>query len=590
MDTSSATAQKLKVIDDKIKVAERATQELKRRHNALVPISCLPPETFVEIFSLLPSPPDDSKRVPYLEWISVTHVCHQWREIALHSPYLWNHINFTKLTLAGTTEIFARAKMSPLRLEAKITPRRKAQFNAFKRQLEVHISHIRHLSISGGFQAVLKRLVSPAPALESLSLTTSSYPYKSSQYVIPDSLFTGTVPKLTRLELFGCRIGWKSPLLKSLQYLKIWMHSAHGIPTLEDWLAGLNEMPQLKSLSLNNATPTISVDNPHISEPQRTVTLPSLTHFNITASAKDCGLALAHLVLPALISLRVTPESESQDGDGMRLLIPHIARNAHGPQDTAPLQSIILMGGEEHAEIVAWTVPDAEVKVCDPGTLTKAAVSARLVFSVESDSEWRDGVETAVFDPMLSHLPLNAISTLSVQNDTRLSKELWLSLAPMLTKLNRVLLVSAAVRAFGEMLEEDAPPNGLPRLPRLTKLILFKVQLTKPVTYQLRDMLVKRKRHGAPLEVLDLSTCIGTERAIGLLSKIVGNVQRPAKTLEMIGLSEFSDWEESVSSFDEEEHTDVDEYDDGPGFWHGLMAEGEDEDEDEDESDDYDEE
>jgi hypothetical protein len=98
-------------------------------------------------------------------------------------------------------------------------------------------------------------------------------------------------------------------------------------------------------------------------------------------------------------------------------------------------------------------------------------------------------------------------------------------------------------------------------------------------------MLVKRKRHGAPLEVLDLRTCIGTERAIGLLSKTVGNVQRPAKTLQVIGLSEFSDWEESVSSFDEEEHTDVDEYDDGPGFWHGSMAEGEDEDESDDSDD-----
>ena len=544
MDKSSTTAQDhfLKVINDETKVSEQVTQELKSRRNALVPISRLPPETLVKIFSLLSFPADDSE---YLEWISVTHVCRRWREVALYSPYLWNHINFTKLTLAGFTQILARAKMSPLHVEAKITPRRKARFNSLKRQLEAHMCHTRHLSISGEFQAVLEGLISPAPALVSLSLTRPSRPHSSSQLeciIIPDSLFNGTAPKLTRLELLGCRIRWKSPLLKGLQTLKIRKLSAQEMPTLEDWLDALNEMSQLKTLILDNATPTISVDNPHNSEPQRTVTLHFLTHFTIAASVRDCALALAHLVLPALISLCVDTESQSRDGDDVRLIIPYIARNAHGPQDTAPLQTILFSGGETFAEIVAWPAPDADVDVCDSVTLMKVAVSARLVLSVTSDSGWRDGMETVVLDPMLSHLPLNAISTLSVQNDTELSKELWFSHAPRLTKLNRVLLVSDAVRAFGEMLEEDAPPDGLPRLPQLTKLILSKVPLTAPTTYHLCDMLVKRKEHGAPLEALDLRTCIGPERAIQLLSEIVSNVQSPARSL-MVGHSAFFDWE-----------------------------------------------
>jgi hypothetical protein len=140
MDTSSATAQELKLVDDEIKVLERVTQELKRQHNALVPISRLPPETLVGIFSLLPLPAGDSDCAPYLEWIYVTHVCRRWREIALHSPNLWTHINFTDLALAGITEIFSRAKMSPLRLEANIKYWKKPRFNAFRRQLEAHVS------------------------------------------------------------------------------------------------------------------------------------------------------------------------------------------------------------------------------------------------------------------------------------------------------------------------------------------------------------------------------------------------------------------------------------------------------------------
>ena len=143
-----------------------------------------------------------------------------------------------------------------------------------------------------------------------------------------------------------------------------------------------------------------------------------------------------------------------------------------------------------------------------------AAIFARLVFTVKLDSEWPNGTNTAVFDAMLSNLPLNAISTLSAQNNTQLSKQVWLSHVLRLTILKWVLLVPTAVRAFRKMLEEDPPPKGLPQLPQLTKLILSKVSLTAPRTYHLCDMLVKQKEHGAPLEDLDLRTCVVTECAV----------------------------------------------------------------------------
>jgi hypothetical protein len=152
--------------------------------------------------------------------------------------------------------------------------------------------------------------------------------------------------------------------------------------------------------------------------------------------------------------------------------------------------------------------------------------------------------------------------------------------------LKQVFLVPTAVRAFRQMLEEDTPPNGPPRLPQLTKLVLSKVLLTTLRTCHLRNMLVKRKEQGAPLEALDLRTCIGSERSIQSLSETVGNVQVPAKTLKVVGLSPPFNCEERVGPFDEEEeHTDDDEYDDGPGPWYGRMDEDE---EDEDEFMDYD--
>ena len=83
-----------------------------------------------------------------------------------------------------------------------------------------------------------------------------------------------------------------------------------------------------------------------------------------------------------------------------------------------------------------------------------------------------------------------------------------------------------------------------------------------------------------------------TERAIQLLSETVGNVQSPVDTLK-VGLPAFFNWESTVGPFDEEERTDDDECDNGPGPWYDpiLMSDDEDdEDEDEDEFDDSDDE
>jgi hypothetical protein len=177
--------------------------------------------------------------------------------------------------------------------------------DSFQPHLEAHISHTRYLRICGGLLygqplLPLERLVSSAPTLESLSLLHCFGRHSSSgQVVLPFNLFNCTTPSLTSLELEGCDVSWKSPLLKGLQSLEIRWPSAEARPKLEDWLDALNEMPQLKTLSLYSATP-VAPPALFISEPSRTVTLPSLSKFYISGPAIDCALALAHLVMPAL--------------------------------------------------------------------------------------------------------------------------------------------------------------------------------------------------------------------------------------------------------------------------------------------------
>ena len=582
MEANSAEAQVylLKSVDREIEVLEQSILALKQRHNAIIPISRLPPEGLAIIFSFL-SPPGCDEDIYYQTLLRATHVCRHWRETALNHPTLWSHIDFIKLRPAGIAEILARAKMVPLHLEVSGPHLSKAQFDIFERQLDIHIPHTRQISLSGQYQAVLKRCISSAPVLESLLVSDCRY---SSGFIFSNTLFNRTAPKLTDLTLIGGSMRWNSPLLKGLRLLVIVRPPKRARPTLAAWLDALNQMIQLESLTLDSATPINSAGGLHILQPRRTVTLPSLIQFSIRASSEDCALGLAHLVLPVLTSLKVDAESHNRGGNDLALLIPHVARNAHGPQDIGPLQTMVLIGMNDTAKILAWTELDINIKGHD---LTTRSISARVVFTFISKTK---GIH---LDALLTHVPTNAISTLAIRECGRLGKEFWLRHASRLCMLKRVQLDSCAVGAFRDMLTEDPPENG-PRFPILTGLILTDVKLTALRTYRLRDMLMKRIVQGVPLQALYLSTCSAATRAIQLLAETVGDVYGPAETLET-GDPPYFNWKGGVEFFDEEEKlAEDDEYgiiwveftDSDEDGDHGDDDEDEDGDEQEDEEED----
>ncbi|KAH9987712.1 hypothetical protein BJV77DRAFT_772829 [Russula vinacea] len=505
-------------MDDEINSLQESLLALKARRNALSPISRLPPEILATIFSLLP-PSAWVTKAGNLARICVAHVCRRWRETTLNHPRLWSDINFSKLTPDGMAEILARTQRIPLHLEVDANRWRTGQFDTFVEQLEAHISHIRYLSISGHLHTSLNQVISSVPTLESLSLSHEHHRYRL-PHVNPVNLSSCIAPRLTSLELVNCDISWESPLLKGLRTLKICGPSADTRPGLQDWMDALTEMPQLETLILHSATPPALHAAPLLSQPSRTATLPSLTGFHISASAGDCALALAHLVLPALSWLHV--DAESGEEDDVRLAIPYVARHVYERQDTEPLRSILINDQRKRVKIVAWNMT---VKADAPNTLFRASGPARLVFTAPCGS-WNHEMANAIFDLLVTRLPVNSVSTLTTQNRTRLSREFWLSHASRLPLLERVLLVPTALMAFRHMLAEDAPPDG-PRLPLLTKLTLVGVTLTPITTLHLRNMLMKREQQGVPLEVLDLRTCVATDRAIQLLREVVVDVQEP---------------------------------------------------------------
>ena len=463
--------------------------------------------------------------------------------------------------------------MVPLYLEARIPTGRwnHARFRAFQEELQAHASRICHLSISAErshLHKIVEELVSPAPTLEYLSLSSEREKISLSQASALDTLFGGASPKLSCIELQNCAISWKSPLLKRLRYLDIRTPPADARPSLSDWLNALDVMPQLKTLTLHSASPIAPPDASLPFDVEYTITLPSLTHLNISATARECGLALAHLELPALTQLGLRAISCRSDGSDVHEILPYFSQHAHGLQHAQQLQGVVDRSDRVSTEMLVWTLPDIDFKVSNPITFPDSMLSAPLTISFTNEfwSAWFPGTHTEVHNATMAALPLDGIVSLSSHNRMcPLDKQRWYRHAPRWPLLQRLCLGLSAASGLREMLLEDNGGRERPILPSLTKIVLVESALSARRTLRLCDAFMKRVEQGVPLETLDLRTCFATGRAVELLSEIVVEVLGPDDPHAQVGFA----WDSATRGLfvgdDSSEFEGYDESDPGTG-------------------------
>jgi hypothetical protein len=523
----------LQAVENKIKLFEESNQALKYYRNTLVPISSLPNEVLITIFSFGVALPSFGvlKSSLRISPFSISHVCHRWRKISLDLTHLWSQINFTKLTPTGTAEMLARAKMAPLHLEA--VTKKRAIIEGFEGQIKAHIHHTRHLRISAPqeqLEQMLEQLVSSAPSLEQLSVTNLNRDSFRTPF-IPNNIFNGKAPKLIYLRLVNCRIHWWSPiicpLLEGLRNLELCSCPKNPIIIHRDFVYALKQMPKLERLTLHDGVSCSPASSLSI-KPSLTVVLPFLNELDISASARDCRVVLAHFVLPVLTRLFIKAESNHQKGKDVLYLTPHVVRNTHGPQDADVLQSLFIGGDKSRAEIVAWNVPgkDTDDELCSSARVPDGISLARVAFSTVNKT-WRTRMDVPLFDALLTALPLNSIVNLTVKGRTPLSRQVWRNHAPRWQKLRRVRLFPTAVPAFGGVIEDALCSLSGSPLPALEELVLMDVSLNAAKVYYLINMLNDLVKLKISLKKLDLRTCIASDRAVQLLGKIVVDVQVP---------------------------------------------------------------
>lgn len=288
----------------------------------------LPAELLHAIFSLLPGrhTPALLRKVP--SWVSVSHVCRRWREVALKCRPLWIRTPFPNSDWAEE----ALLRSSPALLDVFVD----AAFHSetiicialrdLSRIRTLHLS-VAAMSLSGHFPAILANTktvnhILPAcmrglvPNLEELDIVAANdyVGLTRDLLVLSAKIFGGTVPPcLRRFAIEGCVLPAGSPLLRA-QLTSLNISSTHAWEDLDDMQGSLACMPHLDRLILHVGAiipPKSRLPPPEAERPR--VTLKSLRILDVrTSQLDDVGLLFDHI----RISMDASIVIASQDSLG----------------------------------------------------------------------------------------------------------------------------------------------------------------------------------------------------------------------------------------------------------------------------------
>ncbi|KAI0263625.1 hypothetical protein BC834DRAFT_304689 [Gloeopeniophorella convolvens] len=160
---------------------------------------------------------------PRLGWLLNTHVCHQWRHVAISHAILWTQIPFvlgqhwadTFILRSQRSGLIMRYRMPELPTVSPISA------TTFSNNIH-QTRDLRLVRNSREIQKVATALVDPAPLLETFSLNVEDYSWRNFPVILPSNLFAGHAPRLHTLLLSEVHIRWDSPLLRNLTKLYVY--------------------------------------------------------------------------------------------------------------------------------------------------------------------------------------------------------------------------------------------------------------------------------------------------------------------------------------------------------------------------------
>ena len=307
---------------------------LNRRLNSYRPIFRLPPELFLEIFSLIVAEwrewltsrnterdGDNKSRLSY-RWIpTICNICHYRRKFALNSPSLWDTIIVRDRD--SFQVLLKRSRDVPLSLFylSGAIPRDLFRQIHLCGVVQSHLHRIKSLTIvslspSDGIRDALPR--GRPPLLQEITICLAQNAV--SETVAPDPLNA----------LLSCWVGrdHDKPLtfslfcvsystLQSAVQGNLRQLSLTALPpsiTMAMLLSVLKQGTRLEELTLDNATPPMPQEVHELPEPSEVVTLPHLQCLNLIGRRQSLMNFIRHISYPALTSMDIVVEGfENKD-------------------------------------------------------------------------------------------------------------------------------------------------------------------------------------------------------------------------------------------------------------------------------------
>ncbi|KAF8913594.1 hypothetical protein CPB85DRAFT_556160 [Mucidula mucida] len=400
------STRELDVLDSRL---QKLVAIVRGQRNALQVVHRLPDEVLASIFwrtqqhlpSFLPTPlHGQTFDSGHRNWLSLLHVCRQWRGVIASSRLLWSTVDNS---LMPGKPLFTEHELG---------------------LLKPHIHRMRelHLGLSKwteSVETVFEALSSPALALESLTIDTHGA-VNAGYHLMP--LFAGDMPHLRKLclEFFTA---WPTHYFSGLTSLCLHhQQTPHSLrPSTNEFLNFLEASPHLQELILVYAGPTRDREEDVPSpSPWRKVVLPRLRQFS-WGKIEDMlhvQRLLAYLSLPETANLYFWGSSNADGGD-LGNLIP------------IDLTRLPCMLGLREWRLRCSYQP---VSSLDPGNYLVAFVD-KVLYMLNIAWESYIARVPVVYAPMLS-----GVQKLYVVDSLNVSTDLWKDLFRSLPRLSHLML------------------------------------------------------------------------------------------------------------------------------------------------------
>ncbi|TCD71922.1 hypothetical protein EIP91_000054 [Steccherinum ochraceum] len=273
--------------------------------NAEAPVCRLPPEILSQVFLWVVA-----LTSPKTNWVRITHVCRQWRDVALDCQTLWTHITpqhpepFVSICLQ-------RAGAAPLQVQYHHDASRGCKHSQeFMQTIGPHAPRFGDLDIAAPpsvMRKMVEKLGGPLPYLKRLALVAKTPGLNlTSPFLLPED-FTSGIPSLHQLSLTCATVSsWNLPLFSGIRTLHLSEQHRSFAPSIDQFLDVLERCPALEELSLRNAGPTLGGDATSYPEPTRKVELGSLRLLSLSQDRfYDIPFVLAHVAVPQTTRLEI---------------------------------------------------------------------------------------------------------------------------------------------------------------------------------------------------------------------------------------------------------------------------------------------